>query len=732
MKVNRNSDPLPNPYKAWFKFVPSYRSLKEKEFHQCANDIHTYEVQRRGINFIPEVKSESFIQFVFNKLLCVFSLFKYSDPNLACYDRSENFTQYMRNPFTPTIINHELKHFMDFYELSELMIKNPQRILQETVTSCLGALYDFVDKETKLDPKQVIGIAREISKQFKIQVYEDGIKVSIPSNEEISNFIIEKYPYLNQDVKKHISKEINDFAALVRMMPDFFSAPALIKELITDPEFMSSKMYKAKEDKVARFYSEITDEFFTKSIYGPNNYIVSREEISARMAAYANAMKISREANPIIRELLLNRPVKAKSLFEQPNSFIKRMIKQQGGKGFLINYTLVRFQKGLLDLRRLREKFAGKELETVLVYGHYDVQPAKKEDGWTGEPFSLIEKKGKFIARGIVDNKGQNLIHIFTVIDLIKQKNLGYNVKFLIEGNEETANPDMAGLVKKYKNLLKSDHIIISDGEIVRDNPTIEASLRGGFNMTATLRTAKNNLHSGLCGGAVPSASHEMAILINKLFSKTNKIAIPGFYNGVDKVTKAQLDNNKIISTDEELAKLLGVKKIITGESCDFHTQTGLFPTIQISGVKTGYIEEGYCNIVPCEAEIRMNVRLVASQKPQEIFDSIKKFIIKNIPDYVELKIERDGLSDPIKINIDSEIAKKAKKILKDVYKKEPIIKYVGGGIPVVADFKNVLGIDSALISLGNDDCNMHGVNENFTIDLVSKGLEFSRIFFSK
>ena len=153
---------------------------------------------------------------------------------------------------------------------------------------------------------------------------------------------------------------------------------------------------------------------------------------------------------------------------------------------------------------------------------------------------------------------------------------------------------------------------------------------------------------------------------------------------------------------------------------------------MQVSGVKTGYIEEGYCNIVPCEAEIRINVRLVASQKPAQIFDAIKKFIEKNIPEYVDHKIVHDGFSEPIKINIDSEIVRKAKKILRDVYKREPIIKYVGGGIPIVTDFKKVLGIDTTLISLGNDDCHMHGVNENFKIDLVKKGLEFSRRFLTK
>ena len=150
------------------------------------------------------------------------------------------------------------------------------------------------------------------------------------------------------------------------------------------------------------------------------------------------------------------------------------------------------------------EYIQSNKLETVLVYGHYDVQPGEKEDGWKSEPFTLTERAGRLYARGVVDNKGQNLIHIVTVLNLIKEGKLKYNVKFLIEGNEETGNADMRNILMKHKAKLKTDHIIVSDGEIAGNTPTIEASLRGGFNMKVTFTTAKNNLHSGLCGGAVP------------------------------------------------------------------------------------------------------------------------------------------------------------------------------------------------------------------------------------
>lgn len=373
-----------------------------------------------------------------------------------------------------------------------------------------------------------------------------------------------------------------------------------------------------------------------------------------------------------------------------------------------------------------------KEFETVLIYGHYDVQPGEKEDGWKSDPFVLAERAGRLYARGAVDNKGQNLIHIVSVLSLIKEGKLSYNVKFLLEGNEETGNADMSLLLKNNKNKLKADHILISDGEIVGKNPTIEASLRGGFNMKVTYTTAPNNLHSGLCGGAIPNSTNELAKLLAKIYTSKNKIAIPGFYDGADIVSKSQKENIARICSPEEVKKLYGVKKLVCEDGLDFFTQTGLRPTIQITGLKSGYISEGYANIVPSSAEVRLNIRLVSSQKAKEIYKKVKDFIISETPDYVSVKIELDHLSDPVKIDVDSPKMREVRSLLKKHYGLEPIVKYVGGGIPIVKDFQDILGLDTMLVSLGNDDCNMHGVNENFKVDLVKKGLEFSAAFFSR
>lgn len=372
-----------------------------------------------------------------------------------------------------------------------------------------------------------------------------------------------------------------------------------------------------------------------------------------------------------------------------------------------------------------------KTAKTVLVYGHYDVQPASIEDGWSSEPFTLTESNGKLVARGVVDNKGQVLTHIYTVCNLAKEGKLKYNVKFLVEGNEETSNDDLAEIIMKNKVKLSSDYILISDGEIPY-KPCIEYSLRGGFNTTLKFKTASNNLHSGLYGGAVPSASYELTKFLSKLYDKNNKVTIPGFYEGMDRITSSQIKNNKkLLKNVKEVYRITGVKTLLTEKGVDFYTQTGLRPTVQVTGIKTGYTGEGYSNIVPATAEAKVNFRIVTSQNPMKVYKAYEKFVKKNTPKYVDYELTCGGMHKAIKVNIDSEMVRDTIKLLKKIYENDVLIKPVGGAIPVVVDFKEVLGADTLLVSLGNDDCNMHGVNENFDIGLLEKGLRFSEAFFT-
>jgi acetylornithine deacetylase/succinyl-diaminopimelate desuccinylase-like protein len=371
-------------------------------------------------------------------------------------------------------------------------------------------------------------------------------------------------------------------------------------------------------------------------------------------------------------------------------------------------------------------------LPTILIYGHYDVQPATKTDGWKEEPFTLSGTKTKLTARGVIDNKGQVLIHIATAIDLIKSKKLQYNIKFLIEGNEETGNPDLPDQLRKNKNKLKCDLLMVSDGELTNNKPTIEVSLRGGFNSTLTYITGKNSLHSGMAGGAVPNAVYELSKFLSNLYDSNNTVNFKEFYYGVDKPSAGQLANNQyLVKTGVDTAKLLGVKQLLTEKNLDFFTQTGLRPTIQATGIKSGYIDSGYANIVPATAEVRLNFRTVPSQKAKDVARAFEKFVAKRTPKYVDYSIKFEGLHDPVKVEANNKYVEIAERSLRKVYKTRVNRRNVGGAVPFVGEVKEILGIDTLLVPLVNEDCNMHGANENFDIKLAKKALEFSRAFLS-
>ncbi len=369
--------------------------------------------------------------------------------------------------------------------------------------------------------------------------------------------------------------------------------------------------------------------------------------------------------------------------------------------------------------------------ETVMIYGHYDVQPAESGGGWKSDPFSLSETKSRFFARGVIDNKGQVLIHIATIFDLIKAKRLKYNIKFLIEGNEETGNDELSKIMADHKKDLSCNVVIVSDGEMTNNKPTIEVSLRGGFNATLTFRTAKNTLHSGIWGGAVPNAAYELSKFLAGIFDKKNSLAFKEFYSGADGLTDSQIKNNKyLVKEGLDMAKLAGTKCLLTEDGLDLYTQTGLRPTIQITGFKAGYIGDGYANIIPPTAEARLNFRIVASQKPDVVAKTFEKYLRLNVPPYVRYDIQFNGLHGPVKVNTKNKYVDIAENAMTDIYKTKVNRKNVGGAIPFVGDVKKILGVDTVLIPLVNEDCNMHGDNENFRIDLTLKALEFSDKFF--
>ncbi len=369
--------------------------------------------------------------------------------------------------------------------------------------------------------------------------------------------------------------------------------------------------------------------------------------------------------------------------------------------------------------------------KTILIYGHYDVQPADEKDGWFQYPFTLFEKDDRLNARGVVDNKGQTLSHMYAVSRLIKEGKLKYNVIFMLEGNEETGNVDMTDLVKEHADYLKADHIIISDGQIRGTTPTLEYQMRGGGNMTLTFKTSKEDIHSGLYGGAAPNAVMELVQFLSKIKDASGMILIPGFYDGLETLSlKQQQAGREMATLDMETILRETGTKILLGQY-DFYNQVGFMPTIEFTGISGGYTGAGYKNIIPGSASVRINFRIPPSQDGAAIMEALKKFAATHIPKHVDYEVTGGGMWSGVVLDVNTPMAEHVKKLQTEVYGAEPIMAACGASIPVVSDFQKILGIDALLISLSNPDGRMHGVNENYTLDLLQKGLTFSYRFFS-
>lgn len=371
-------------------------------------------------------------------------------------------------------------------------------------------------------------------------------------------------------------------------------------------------------------------------------------------------------------------------------------------------------------------------LPTVLVYGHYDVV-APNTAAWTKTgPFTLSEENGILYGRGSTDNKGQNLIHILTVLDLIEQGTLAYNIKFFIEGNEETGSAGIDEVIKNKKEELKCDYIMVSDGSVVGKTPVIEASLRGLVNITVHVETAKSDVHSGLYGGAVHNSAVEASKLITTLFDERGMVKIPGFYDGIpeDLVYSEEVDvNNKALLAKINLKELSGAHALL--ERKNHFTSIGLMPTIEVMGFSSGGGENGFKNIIPGKTSFGLNCRLVGTQTPGEMVALVMGYLGQQTPKYVHGTFDVGSKSNPIMLTINPHEKKKLREFLKAAYGEEPLDKYVGGGIPVVGHFKNILGVNAFLIPFANDDCQMHGPDENIGIEFVEKAFAFSKLFFS-
>lgn len=376
------------------------------------------------------------------------------------------------------------------------------------------------------------------------------------------------------------------------------------------------------------------------------------------------------------------------------------------------------------------EKILNAKLPTLLVYGHYDVQPAEPFELWDTPPFEPKIKDNKIYCRGAADDKGQIYIHIKAFETLLQMNNLNFNIKFIIEGEEEMGSESLSLFLEETKNLklLQTNAIVVSDTEMISlDKPSMPLSLRGIATMDIEVIGPNRDLHSGVYGGAIANPIEILCKMISSLKDEKNHIQIKDFYKDViisSENEKASLE--KIQFNLNEYKKDIGINEIYGEEGYSSLERIGTRPSIEINGIWGGYNEkEGFKTVLPSKAFAKLSIRSVANQKTIEIAENCKKFLLLKAPKSVKVNINiHEGMSNGMIVDSKSNVFKAASKSIKTIFGKEPILTRGGGSIPILTKFKEKLNSPVVMLGFGLPSDNIHSPNENFGIENFFKGLD--------
>jgi len=364
---------------------------------------------------------------------------------------------------------------------------------------------------------------------------------------------------------------------------------------------------------------------------------------------------------------------------------------------------------------------------TVLIYGHYDVQPVDPLHLWETQPFEPSIRHEKLFARGASDDKGQVFMHI-KAIEAIMNTNgtLPVNVKFIIEGEEEIGSPNLPEFVEKHKDLLASDVIVISDtGMLEKGKPAICYGLRGLCGIQIDVKGAKSDLHSGLYGGGVQNAAHALIELLASFHDQNGKVLVDGFYDKVADLTSEERKAYEALNTDEEkIREDLGVPELFGEEGYTYNERTWVRPTLEINGVYSGFQGEGIKTVIPSEATAKITCRLVPNQDPDEILELLEAHIEKHKPKGVTVKVSHFDKGAPFVTPFDHPAIQAAARSYEKVYKVPTAFTRGGGSIPIVAAFDQILNKPVVLMGFGLPDENFHAPNEHFHLENFDKGLQ--------
>lgn len=372
------------------------------------------------------------------------------------------------------------------------------------------------------------------------------------------------------------------------------------------------------------------------------------------------------------------------------------------------------------------EKMIDPSLPTVLIYGHYDVQPPDPLELWHSGPFEPVIKDEKIYARGACDDKGQMFMHVKALEVMAKTNTLSCNMKFMVEGEEEVGSINLGKFLEDNKEKLKADIVLVSDTSMISmENPSLETGLRGLAYMEVEVTGPNRDLHSGVYGGAVANPINILCKMIASLHDENNHITIPGFYDKVQELSDAERKAlNDAPFDPQEYKADLGVKEVWGEKGYTTVERTGIRPTLDVNGIWGGYTGEGAKTVLPSKANAKISMRLVPNQGSKEIAKLFEDHFKKMAPDYVQVKVNEHHGGEPVVTPTDSAAYKAAAEAIKTSFGKDPIPTRGGGSIPIIALFEKTLGLKTVLLGFGLDNDNIHSPNEKYDIFNYFKGIE--------
>jgi acetylornithine deacetylase/succinyl-diaminopimelate desuccinylase-like protein len=377
------------------------------------------------------------------------------------------------------------------------------------------------------------------------------------------------------------------------------------------------------------------------------------------------------------------------------------------------------------------EKIVDPSLPTILVYGHYDVQPVDPIELWKSPPFEPTIRDGKIHARGSADDKGQFYAHVKAFDAMVSNDSVFCNVKFMIEGEEEIGSENLGIFVAENKDKLTADVILISDTSMLSlEHPSITTGLKGLSYLEVEVTGPNRDLHSGTYGGAVGNPINILSKMIASLTDENNRITIPGFYDKVVELSDA--DRAKIAAapfSEEEFKEELDVEDVAGEAGYTVLEQLGIRPTLDVNGIWGGYTGEGAKTVLPSKAYAKISMRLVPNQNSKEITKLFTEHFNEIAPPQVKVKVTPHHGGEPAVTPIDSVAYKAAENAYEEGWGKKPIPTRDGGSIPIVALFEKELGLNSILLGLGLDSDAIHSPNESFGVQNFLKGIETIVLF---